>query len=277
MKIEINEVDKLARCDCHIHPAYSIDASGSVERFVRAAIDKKLKKICFTTHIDLDPRRTSVDRFIRYENRLFVLDDEIVFHYIDDVKNARRKFGDEIEILYGFEFSYEPDYENLIERFIDKFKPEFSIGSVHSIESFEITSHKSIEIISRIFEPARFIEKYYEIVLSLARSRLFDVIGHIDGYKKYISRYWGLSKIENIEMEIFPQIASEIADTGIAFEINSSAFRKGFPAPYPSAEIIKTLLDAEVPLGSFGSDAHRPEDVGSQIEHAANYLKGAIL
>ncbi|MCD6594076.1 histidinol-phosphatase HisJ family protein [bacterium] len=276
MKIEENEIDRLARCDCHTHPGYSIDAKGTIEQFILAAVERKLQKICFTTHIDLDPNRSAVDKFIRYNGRLYVLDSSIVHHYIDDIAGARKKFGDRIEIIYGFEFSYEPHYKNLIEQFIAEFEPEFAIGSVHSIDSFEITAHKSIDIVTRIFEPFRFVERYYDFVLSLARSGLFDVIGHIDGFKKYLSRYWGLSNLEQIEMEILPAIAHKIAETDTKFEINSSAFRKGFPAPYPSAKTIEILLDADVPLGSFGSDAHRPEDVGSLIQNAANYLKGII-
>jgi histidinol-phosphatase (PHP family) len=42
--------------DNHIHSTFSVDAKDSSEAMVRAAIAKGLRAVCFTEHIDYNPR-----------------------------------------------------------------------------------------------------------------------------------------------------------------------------------------------------------------------------
>ncbi len=270
------KIDSFARADYHIHPNYSFDAKGSIEEFVLAAIAKKLERICFTTHIDMDPNRAARDAFMYIDGGFVILSDRSVRRYLSDIERIQKKYANQIDIAAGFEFSYEEHYEHLIKDFISKYNPDFTIGSIHSINGFEVTSRATIAVAVRVFSPNQFFDRYYEIMVALARSKLFSTIGHFDGYKKYLSRYWGMSNIEQFEQKIIPDIAPKIADTGATFEINSSGFRKGLCAPYPSAVVIRTLVENGVEIGAFGSDAHRPEDVGSLLSNSANYVKAAL-
>lgn len=40
--------------DFHMHSNFSADSNFEMEDMVRSAIDKGLKKICFTEHLDVD-------------------------------------------------------------------------------------------------------------------------------------------------------------------------------------------------------------------------------
>ena len=270
------KIYKFRGMDCHIHPDFSIDARGSVEAFVRRAIELGLSRICFTTHIDLDPNRLSADTYIRVGGKLRIASLEFAQIYRETVYEARRKFGDRIEIVYGFEFSYEPHFEDRVREFIRGAKPEFAIGSVHSVDGFEITSRRSVPAAARVFELRSFLRRYYEKILSLARSGLFDVVGHIDGYKKYLSRWWGLYAMERAEIEILEEIAPKLADAGAKFEINSSAYKRGLCAPYPSATVSRILVSRGVEIGSVGSDAHSPAALAKNVESAINYTAWAL-
>ena len=42
--------------DYHMHSRVSFDAHGPAEKMVQAALDAGLEEICFTDHIDYDPR-----------------------------------------------------------------------------------------------------------------------------------------------------------------------------------------------------------------------------
>ncbi len=269
--------DKLASADCHLHPDFSVDARGDVEEFVAEAKRRGLRRICFTTHVDLDPRREACDMFVRVGGFWRRLRREHIELYLQAVEAARRKHADEIEIVAGFEFSYEPHYEDRIRDFIEAFRPDFTIGSVHSIDSLEITSRKFVASVARVFAPHEFVKRYYDVVVSAARSGLFSVIGHIDGYKKYLARIWGLWLCEELEREHLPRVASALADAGAAFEVNTSGWRKGLAAPYPAAHIIRALVRAGTTIGAIGSDAHKPDLVGDGIERAMSYIEGALL
>ncbi len=266
------EIDELKSADCHIHPNYSIDASGSVEEYTRRAVEIGLRRICFTTHIDLDPHRAASDYYWRIEDRWTRPSERAVKTYIDEVLRVKKRYQDEIDVVAGFEFSYEPHFEDIIRQFIRHFRPDFTIGSVHAVDTLEITSRYFTPAVARTSKPDVFIPRYYSKIISLARSGLFTVIGHIDGYKKYLPRWWGLDVCEEIEEEMLDDVARALADAGASIEVNTSALRKNLPHPYPSPVVLKRLLEAGVSVKSFGSDAHKPEMIGYRFDDAAKYL-----
>jgi len=58
-----------------------------------------------------------------------------------------------------------------------------------------------------------------------------------------------------------------IAAAGMALEINSSGLRKPVHEIYPSALLLSLAKERDIPI-CFGSDAHRPEEVGWQFDAA---------
>jgi histidinol-phosphatase (PHP family) len=44
------------KTDNHVHSTFSVDAKDSSEAMARAAITKKPHTVCFTEHIDYNPR-----------------------------------------------------------------------------------------------------------------------------------------------------------------------------------------------------------------------------
>jgi len=51
--------------DYHVHPDYSLDATGSVQEHCRRAVELGLAEICFTTHFDADPAFAREDGWVR--------------------------------------------------------------------------------------------------------------------------------------------------------------------------------------------------------------------
>ncbi|MCD6501835.1 PHP domain-containing protein, partial [bacterium] len=74
--------------DFHLHPDFSIDSRASVEDIVDVAVKKKLRAICFTTHIDLNPKRSALDPFIRVDGRLRPIGEDAVSAYVSRVRRA---------------------------------------------------------------------------------------------------------------------------------------------------------------------------------------------
>lgn len=270
-------LDKLVFADCHVHPDFSVDAHGTIEQFVKRALELGLTKICMTTHIDLDPHRAATDLFWKVNGRIVRPDGNTVRTYLNEIDMLRKKYEDYIDIIAGFEFSYEPHFQDEISQFIEAYKPEFTIGSVHAIETIEITSSAFASTALRCFSLGEVIRKYYEYLVLIAQSDLFTTIGHIDIYKKYFAPVWGLSLCQEIEGEYIENAANAIARTGIRIEVNTSALRRGFPAPYPDAVIIRKFFNAGVQIGYLGSDAHRPDDVGYRFADAQNYIVGSLI
>ncbi len=275
--LDRQRINELATADCHIHPDFSIDAKSSAEEHIQRALELGLRKICFTTHIDLDPHRDAADSYMNIHGKWMKQNENAVNIYLAEIDALKEKYSDKLDIVAGFEFSYEPHFAGKVRQFIETFKPSFSIGSVHAVDKLEITSRYFVPAAVRSFSPQKFIREYYNIVIEIARSKMFSVIGHIDGFKKYLPRYWGLSLCENIEGEIIDDVAKKLANAGAIIEVNTSGWRKGLPAPYPFASLIKALVSAGVKIGSIGSDAHIANDLGYRLKDAAEYIIGAIV
>ena len=92
---DINKIEPLhltGVVDYHCHCDYSIDAEGSVADYCRAAIDRNLAEICFTTHYDTNPVTDGNSNFIRVNGELKPASPENLQPYIDDVLSSAQEF-----------------------------------------------------------------------------------------------------------------------------------------------------------------------------------------
>ena len=60
-------------------------------------------------------------------------------------------------------------------------------------------------------------------------------------------------------------ILDKIKDKGMAIEINTSGILKGLGSQHPDDELIKEMIQRDIPL-LLSSDAHRPHYVGYMFE-----------
>jgi histidinol-phosphatase (PHP family) len=103
--------------------------------------------------------------------------------------------------------------------------------------------------------------QYLELVGDAAESGLFTIMGHLDLVKKF-----GYRPTRTLEKEL-SRLVDRIARTGVLVEINTAGLHRPIDEAYPDPNILRRLCEAGVPI-TFGSDAHRPEQVGRDFEHA---------
>ena len=257
--------------DWHIHPYYSQDAEGSVEAFVLQALKVGLESIALTTHIDLNPARDVIDNWMRVNGKLVRISDDAVKHYIADVKDAQTKYLNEIEILLGFEFSYGRNFEDRIARFVEKYKPDVAIGSAHSLGNIGFTASKEVYFYKST-APSGFLAEYCQKIADLVRSGLFSIVGHLDGYRKYLGAQWD-GQLDDAEQRFFPPVFDEMAKRRVGVEVNTAARRKGLDDFYPNRRLLEMAIKHGVRVVSLGSDAHRPDDVGTGIAEAKAFVE----
>ncbi|MGB6019877.1 MAG: PHP domain-containing protein, partial [Sulfurimonadaceae bacterium] len=109
------------KIDLHSHTTLCNHAEGSVNDYVEKAIENGIDIFAFSDHapMDFDPTyRMSFDEMALY--REWVID-------------AKEKYADKIEILFGYEVDYLPGHMD--ERVL-KADVDFLIGSVHFINEW---------------------------------------------------------------------------------------------------------------------------------------------
>ena len=252
--------------DYHIHTELCQHAEGKASAFHARAVELGLPEICFTDHVPnpdgYDPvNRMRLDQFPLYRTM------------VADLARASQPV-----VLFGIE----ADYYNGCERFLQDWLPrqEFDlvIGSVHYIDNWGFDNPDerhvwdSVDVTNTWAAYFNLIGKLADSRLTDSRltdSRLADVVGHLDLPKKF-----GYRPSDQDLKEMAQPALDRVAAAGMAIEINSSGLRRPVHEIYPSALLLSLAKARDIPI-CFGSDAHRPEEIGWQFDASLALARSA--
>jgi len=251
--------------DYHTHSNFCDHAIGSLEDYIQSAISQNLNQIGLTAHF---PMIYLPESFHHYAMSL-----EDLPLYFNETNELKLKFKNEIEVLIGLEVDYFKKSFNQIKKVIKKHRGKFDylIGSIHAIpwdgyEALPIDMKKAVPIIKKLGIDNVFL-RYYEMMDELVNTGFFDIIAHFDFLKKN-----GL-KPENNEMDQkILTILDHIKEKDIIVEINTGGLRKSVKEYFPSDDIIKELIQREIPM-VLCSDAHTPNDIAYSFNETIVKLK----
>jgi histidinol-phosphatase (PHP family) len=252
--------------DFHVHCDYSVDAVGTVDEYAEQALKKGLRQVCFTTHCDLDPERRHHDGRVRVAGNIVEVTEDWLGSYMEDVRRISDSYGGGgLTIRCGLEVGFTPGIEGVIESAIAGFDFDFILGGVHTLEGVDIVTSREAGSYFAGKSPEQICELYYHDLGEAIRSNLFDCIAHIDIYKRCGLDFYG-EPLNVAHRGLVEPLLEEMARRDLALEVNSGGLRKGLRWPYPSPDIMAAARQAGIGFVTLGSDAHRPEDVGSGLD-----------
>lgn len=252
--------------DSHVHPHFSLDASGTIEEYCNKAKELGLSGLCFTPHLELDPVRRLKDDRVRLFGQIVSMRSGWLDVYAAQVEEARQKFP-ELFIGLGIEVGYTPGLESDIRSILKTYPFDFVLGAIHCLSHISITDQDEGEDYFRGRSPAEVCEEYFSLLNSAVESELFDAIAHLDAYKKYGYKVYGAEIIPAARPFLGPTLRL-MAQKGIGLEINTAGLRKEIGETYPSREILAQARSEGVRIITLGSDAHRVEDFGTNLLEA---------
>lgn len=239
--------------DTHTHTRFSVDGQDDMEDMCREAIDKGLKYICFTDHIEHNP----ADDGYRYLD----LD-----QYLDAIERLKDKYGDQINILKGIEFSEPHCYPGEFEKYLSR-DLDIVIGSIHYIGKIGLHHFDRAYAGNRDsimdYTRQRVYGEYYQALLETVKLGGFDILAHFDNPKRYL-------KEPCLESELIDEILYEMVSKDIALEINTSPLRRGYHETAPGSEILKRFISAGGKRITIGSDAHSCPEIAADLDYAFN-------
>ena len=256
--------------DLHLHPNYSIDAEGSIIDFCEAAVKKKLQTICFTTHLDTGPNRT--DCYVRVNGtKVHVLSNEWLEDYESSIRRADEIY-DNLQVLLGVEIDLYPGVEQYLpERFHDT-DFDLVIGSIHLMDGYAISLEDEANEIFKKHDLLELGEHYFSLLLDSMDLGLYDIIGHIDIYRRYGENYYGKG-IHSLWKPYITELIRKMRKHQIGFEVNTSSWRKGLNEPMPEEKFLQRLVNLSIDNVTLGSDAHSPSQVGEGIDRAIQLVR----
>jgi histidinol-phosphatase (PHP family) len=241
--------------DYHTHTALCGHASGRPTDYVQSAKARGLLGIGIADHLPLLPEA---------DPELTMSAGELAA-YVAEVQALKAEFPG--YVLLGVEADYRPHTVFGVRALLEAHPFDYTIGSVHFLEDWGFDDPRHIGGYADRDIDEIWID-YLQLVGDAAESGLFTILGHLDLVKKF-----GYRPTKTLEAEL-ARLVDRIAQAGALVEINTAGLHKPAGEAYPTLDILRRLCEAGVAI-TFGSDAHRPDDVGRDFEHAAKLARAA--
>jgi histidinol-phosphatase (PHP family) len=244
--------------DYHIHTKMCGHAQGEMEEYVEFAIKNGLKEIGFSDHIPM--------YFFPVEERdlSIAMKEEDLPQYISRVREVQGKYSN-FPVKLGIEADFAPGLERELKTILDQYKFDYVLGSIHYLDGWGFDNPEYIDQYKK-WDIIELYRQYFATLALAAESGLFDSLAHPDLIKKF-----GFKPSSGLG-EVYDEAVKRIAATGVCIEINTAGLRLPCGEMYPTLEFLKLCRSSKIPV-TLGSDAHKPEQVGSGFGEAIAVLR----
>lgn len=247
----------MVRTDYHTHTPLCQHAQGKPGTFAARAIELGLHTYGISDHCPMPPKQEPFDDW-----RMYASDLPAYREWIEQVRIA----APGLEVLAGLECDWLPGIDPWIRSLEKEYNWDYLIGSVHYLSSLgsvddSVFSHRCL---------SDSVEKdwqlYWQAVIDMVKSELFDIVGHID-----LVKIWGHVPDGDL-MRFYEPALNVLEDSGMAVEINTAGWHKHCAEQYPAAPLLQELLHRHIPI-VIDSDAHAPEHLSRDWEKGISLLK----
>lgn len=238
--------------DTHVHTCFSNDSNMAIETAIHRASELGLA-ITITEHMDMAYPEADVTFDIK--------------QYFKNYTKYRSE-----KVLLGIELGMRTECFNDNRDIVNNNPFDFVIGSIHFVDNIEIYleefyhSRSKLDTYNRYFESMLDCLKTYDFI---------DSVGHID----YISRYARYDDPELYYYEFsdrIDEILKLVARNEKALEINTRRLTN----PDTVANLLpiyKRFHELGGQMVTLGSDAHKPESIGSNLAIATDMAEACKL
>ena len=240
------------RIDLHNHTTRCNHATGSMEEYIKKAIEIGIDIYGFADHapMDFEPEyRMSLSGCNSYEEEVLIL---------------KEKYKNNINILLGYEVDFMSNPKYMEEKILNS-NVDYLIGSVHFLDDWGFDNpaflkeyeNKNIDDIWK---------SYFNTIEHMAKTNYFNIVGHLDLIKVF--KYLPTKDIKLLAYKAMKQIKK----SNMTIEINSAGLRKPIKEQYPSIDLLELAYELDIDI-TFSSDAHSISQVGFEYETVKNIAK----
>lgn len=231
--------------DYHMHSKYSFDGECQLNDMCETAIKRGLSEIAVTDHMDI------------FSDKPYghILDCESLYKELSEIKEI---YGTRLKVLAGIELGQPQMNPAEAEKFMNSYKLDFIIGSVHNIFNdvdaydfnYKETPYKVV------------FDEYMKSQIVMAKEYNFDVLGHITYPSRYVMEQTGVMVDWKEYYDEYETLLKTVIERGRGIEINLSGIARGYGTTMPDVELLKFYRSLGGEIITVGSDAHRLEHIG---------------
>lgn len=251
----------------HSHCSFC-DGRAPLEEFVKEAISQGFYSYGVSSHAPLPfPTRWTMEW-------------EQMEAYLDEFKNLRSKYADEIELYVGLEIDYLNEESNPSVARFTELPLDYRIGSVHLLydaagEVVDIDCSPAVfkERVDRHFngDVLRVVRMYFDRLFRMVELGGFDVLGHADKMHYNASCYHPGLLDEPWYEALMKDYFSLVASRGYLVEINTKAY-DSLGTFYPNSRYWELMKEYQIKV-LVNSDAHYPERINAGRMEALRLLQ----
>lgn len=192
--------------------------------------------------------------------------------YMQTCRKLQKKYKHDIEIFVAMEIETYSGYLEFVPFLINRFKPDYIVGSVHFVDDIIIDYSKELyqKAIAQTGSIEKLYHRYFDQQFEMIDNLSPSVVGHFDlirifdaEYKTRIERDGIWEKIErNLKL---------IKEKNLILDFNLRALAKGASEPYPSKKILKRAVELDIQVVP-GDDSHSVASVGNYMNEGIDIL-----
>lgn len=246
--------------DLHAHTNCS-HGTASILEMLDAGEKSNLRYMAISEHSPLPP-----GFLCKLYNSDFEKNFPPLLRKIEQLKKGRPGF------LAGLELDWTPGCYSWMRDLVAQMRFDHVLGSLHFLDGKSVGNPASWPADMPRAERFERFQAYYHEMAAMAASGLINIASHPDFIKLRVwddfQAWLGTSGSE----QAIGCALRAMARHGVALEINTAGLRWPFHEFYPCSKILGLARECGVEI-SFGSDAHRPEDVAAGFAEAENLAR----
>ncbi len=251
---------------------FCLHATDTLEDIVKRYIDKGYQWVGITEHIP--PHNEDFyypDQIAAAHNPEYLLDH--FGKYIRECRRLQKKYKPQIEIFVALETETFSGYKEYIPFLINKFQPDYLVGSLHSVNNigFDYSpqlydrASRSVGGMDALY--CKYFDDQHEMITILKPA----VIGHFDlirihdpNYQERLNKPIIMARIaRNLQL---------IKKYDLIMDLNLRPLAKGGKEPYISRAILQMVHKLQIPV-VVGDDSHGLPTVGAGIKKGIALLE----
>jgi histidinol-phosphatase (PHP family) len=225
----------------------------------RSAIEKGVAEIGFTEHFDLHPDEPCRDWF-RPEP------------WWGALQQSRAEFADQLTVRAGIEVGEPHIFTQEMAEVVGAYPFDYVMGSLHWVGPESVFSRNYFA--SRPADVA--FPLFFEELERMTRAGGFDILAHFDVPVRIGFAVYGEYDPRRYEESIRPVLRNCI-EQGIALDLNTKALRSRPRVLTPGLDILRWYAEMGGERITLGSDAHRPKNIGADLDVALDVARQAGL
>ncbi len=249
--------------DSHSHTKhFSADASMNINELMSSCVEKNVSTIITTEHYDFD--------YPHPEEPLMYCDMDA---YYTEHLNWQKNAPENLEILFGIEFGFQPHLVNYYEELAKKYPFDSIILSNHLYGGIDVYFSKECYKEDKATRVKNYISSLRDMA---SECNSYNIVAHYD----YINRYSPDVNEEVLYSDCpneFDSLFEVLISKEKSLEINTASIAKRISNnavnTMPDPRIIERYISMGGKFITLGSDAHKPEAIAQNFDIATEYLK----